>query len=176
MLKFKFPPDDLISHLIDLYFEKINLFYPLLHRPTFERSVAEGLHHADYWFGALLLLVCANGSKYADDSRVRWEGEVDCRSNGWRWFQQVQLARQNIPGPPNIYNLQLHCVSSAMTSARISLAQACSFEAYNPVPRFNVCKSIMLGSAWRGHTSCTRRWSSFEAEEGCGDLDFGRRA
>ena len=174
MPRFQFPPDDFMPCLIDLYFEQINLFFPLLHRPTFERSVAEGLHHTDYWFGALLLLVCAIGSQYTDDSRVLWEGEVDYRSSGWRWFQQVQLTRQNIPGPPNIYNLQLHCVSSAMASACIGLAQACSFEAYNPVPPVDVCKSIMLGYARNGHTSSTRWRSSFEAEEGRGDLDFGR--
>ena len=138
--KFQFPPDDFIPCLIDLYFEQINLFYPLLHRPTFERSVAEGLHHRDYWFGALLLLVCATGSQYANDSRVLRDGEVDYRSSGWQWFQQVQLARQNIPGPPNIYNLQLHCVSLTATSACIDLAHSCSFEAYNPVPPADVCK------------------------------------
>lgn len=127
MPKFEFPSDDFMPCLIDLYFEKINLFFPLLHRPTFERSVAEGLHHTDYWFGALLLLVCATGSQYSDDSRVLPEGEVDYRSSGWQWFQQVELARQNIPGPSNVYNLQSHCVSSMMTSACTSLAQACSF-------------------------------------------------
>ena len=140
MLKFQFPPDEFISCLIDLYFEQMNLFFPLLHRPSIERSVAEGLHHTDYWFGALVLLVCAIGSQYADDGRVLWEGDVDYCGGGWRWFQQVQLARQNIPGPPNIYNLQLHCVSSAMASACIGLAQACSFEAHNHVPPVNECK------------------------------------
>jgi hypothetical protein len=33
--RYTFPEPDLIEQLVDLYFSRINLFYPLLHRPTF---------------------------------------------------------------------------------------------------------------------------------------------
>jgi hypothetical protein len=41
---FRFPSNTLLSTLIDLYFTRQNVYLPLLHRPTFERGVAEGLH------------------------------------------------------------------------------------------------------------------------------------
>jgi hypothetical protein len=41
---FKFPSDILMNQLIDLYFIHQNIYLPLLHRPTFERGIAEGLH------------------------------------------------------------------------------------------------------------------------------------
>ena len=42
-----FPPPDLLEKLIDLYFKNMNDYLPLLHRPTFEQGVREGLHLRD---------------------------------------------------------------------------------------------------------------------------------
>lgn len=50
---------------------------PLLHRPTFERAIKEGLHLQDPKFGANVLLVCANGARFCDDPRVLSEGELE---------------------------------------------------------------------------------------------------
>ncbi|KAF8330637.1 fungal-specific transcription factor domain-containing protein [Amanita rubescens] len=123
-IKFQFPPDEFLPLFIDLYFEQVNLFFPLLHRPTFQCAVDEGLHYKDYWFGALLLLVCAIGSQYIDDSHVPNHGEPNTQGRGRQWFQQVQLAWQNIPGPPIIHNLQLHCLTIYYLQTTSS-AQAC---------------------------------------------------
>ncbi|KAF9022054.1 hypothetical protein BDZ89DRAFT_1137589 [Hymenopellis radicata] len=46
------PDPDLLASLVDLYFLRENSFLPLLHRPTFERSLAESRHLYDDMFGA----------------------------------------------------------------------------------------------------------------------------
>ncbi|KAF8624184.1 hypothetical protein AX15_006006 [Amanita polypyramis BW_CC] len=133
MPEYLFPPNDLLLSLIELYFAEVNLFLPILHRPSFERSVAQGLHYADHWFGAVLLLVCAVGSYYSDDPRVLLDGEDDRNSSGWKWFEQVQLAGKDILAPPHLYNLQIHCLSVQFLQTTSSNAVAC----------------IMLGTAIR---------------------------
>ncbi|QRW18822.1 Fungal Zn(2)-Cys(6) binuclear cluster domain [Rhizoctonia solani] len=65
-----FPPDDLLASLVDLYFTRFNVILPLLHRPTFEAQLAQKLHWKDPSFAAVVLLVCANGSRFSDDTRV----------------------------------------------------------------------------------------------------------
>ncbi|KAK7000158.1 hypothetical protein R3P38DRAFT_3219034 [Favolaschia claudopus] len=87
---FDFPPDTLMSSLIDLYFTQINIYIPLLHRPTFEKYPASAssyqtVHHRNDAFAATLLLVCAIASRYSDDPDIVAEG-MGC---GWRWFNQT---------------------------------------------------------------------------------------
>ena len=72
---FKFPPEDLMEQLIEVYFTRINVFQPLLHRvsllvagktsmmlnnhalqPTFQRYIDEGTHFRDRDFAHVLLL------------------------------------------------------------------------------------------------------------------------
>ena len=69
---FEFPEDDLIAKLVHLYFEKINLFFPLLHRvrfslsclqrranvhkPTLQRYIDQKKHYTDRYFAHVLLL------------------------------------------------------------------------------------------------------------------------
>ncbi|KAF8971207.1 fungal-specific transcription factor domain-containing protein [Flammula alnicola] len=87
-----YPDEDLMLSLIDLFFVHINHFLPLLHRPTFEKSVAERLHFSDPMFGATLLLVCAHGARYSDDRRVLADGSDSPRSAGWKWFEQLHVS------------------------------------------------------------------------------------
>jgi hypothetical protein len=58
-----FPDQDLITSLVNVYFTNVHATLPLLHRPSFERSVAEGLHLNDYRFGGTLLAVLAVASR-----------------------------------------------------------------------------------------------------------------
>ncbi|KII90496.1 hypothetical protein PLICRDRAFT_697043 [Plicaturopsis crispa FD-325 SS-3] len=104
---FSFPDADLISVLVDLYFTRINLYMPLLHRPTFERGIATGLHLRDNVYGATVLVVCALGSRFCADPRVLAEGTDDINSAGWKWFSQVQSMRKSLFLPPRLYDLQL---------------------------------------------------------------------
>ena len=84
---------------------------PLLHRPTFDKSVKEGLHLKNLNFAPVFLLVCAVGARYSDDPRVRLDGVKSHHSAGWKWFEQVQIMKRSLLAPPTLYDLQLYCVS-----------------------------------------------------------------
>ncbi|KAF5386389.1 hypothetical protein D9757_006690 [Collybiopsis confluens] len=71
---FHFPDADLIDSLVSLYFSNVNVYFPILHKPTFSRSVSENLHLNDRHLGALLLAVCALGARFSDDDRVYEDG------------------------------------------------------------------------------------------------------
>lgn len=87
------------------------MFLPLLHRPTFERAIAQDLHHKDHMFGATVLLVCALGAHYSNDPRVFLEG-TNSHSAGWKWYSQVHLLEKKcFLQAPSLYELQAYCVS-----------------------------------------------------------------
>ncbi|EGN92361.1 hypothetical protein SERLA73DRAFT_99356 [Serpula lacrymans var. lacrymans S7.3] len=119
-----FPDDDLGLALVDLYFNYINSLYPFLHRPSFESSIAEGLHLRDSSFGAVYLLVCAVGSRWSDDPRVFLENTTSEHSCGWKYFEQVQMVRKTLLGPPCLYDLQVYCLSVIFLQGS-SAPQAC---------------------------------------------------
>ncbi|KAL1945640.1 hypothetical protein VTO73DRAFT_1642 [Trametes versicolor] len=100
----EFPPMDFMKVLADAYFEKLNLYIPLLHRPTFDRQLREGLHLVDEGFGSVVLLVCANGARMSEDPRVADYGPPGLP--GWNWFLQVEKARKSIFAPPQLTDLQ----------------------------------------------------------------------
>ncbi|KAJ7176196.1 fungal-specific transcription factor domain-containing protein [Mycena crocata] len=107
--RYDFPPADALAALIDLYFEHIHLYQPLLHRPTFERLVADGLHLSDEKFGATVLLVCAIGSRFSDDPRV-----YDPRAPlmcGWNYYAQLPSSADHLFDAPTLYDLQRVCLS-----------------------------------------------------------------
>ena len=106
-----FPPEDLMMHLVDRFFTRMNIQIPLLHRPTFEKGIADGLHKRDEGFGSTVLLVCALGSRWSDDPRVILPGTNSGHSAGWEWFRQVQWVRRSLLSPPRLYDLQICCVS-----------------------------------------------------------------
>ena len=111
--EYVFPDEDLSMTLVHLYFVKVNSIAPLLHRPSFERKIAQGVHKHDPSFAALYLLVCACASRFADDPRIFLDG-IDSRvleqSAGWKYFQQVQMMRRTLLGPPCLEDLQTYCV------------------------------------------------------------------
>ncbi|KAJ7857657.1 hypothetical protein B0H14DRAFT_2578241 [Mycena olivaceomarginata] len=69
-----FPDSDLIDSLLHIFWANINPTLPVLHRPSFERSVAEGLHLTNAEFGGTLLAVLAAASRYSNDPRVFVDG------------------------------------------------------------------------------------------------------
>ncbi|KAE9390591.1 hypothetical protein BT96DRAFT_925780 [Gymnopus androsaceus JB14] len=109
---FVFPEDDLIHNLIDLYFSKINPYFPMLYRKAVEKSVSERLHHGNKGFGALLLMLCSLASQHSDDPRTLFEGTVSEHSKGWKYFRQIQLVRPGFEEPPSIYEFQLYALAS----------------------------------------------------------------
>jgi hypothetical protein len=108
--RYAFPEPDLIDHLLDLYFSRINLFLPLLHRPTFEQQVRDKLYFQDQAFASVLLCVCACASRYSDDPRVLLEGSTSWHSSGWKWFGQVQVLRRSLMGPSLLRDVQMYAV------------------------------------------------------------------
>lgn len=120
---YNFPHEDLATSLVDLYFTHYNVLTPLLHRPTFERKAAQGLHRRNSSFGAVYLLVLAVGSRFSDDCRVFLENQNE-HSAGWRFFEQVQMVRKTLLGPPCLEDLQVHCLSVIYLQGT-SAPQAC---------------------------------------------------
>lgn len=108
----EYPDPDLLYTLVDLYFTNVNLFFPLLHRPTFERTMADDPYHQNVEFSMTLLLVCAIGVRYSDDPRVLAHGNDNPRSPGWIWFHQVQELKRSAMWQSSLYDAQRYCVSS----------------------------------------------------------------
>ena len=92
-----------MDKLIDGYFDNINVYAPLLHKPTLQNKIKDGLHLRDGLFGGIVLLVCANGARWVDDPRlVMDDGSVP----GWQWFMQVDTVRWSILARPKLEDLQ----------------------------------------------------------------------
>ncbi|KAF5345064.1 hypothetical protein D9758_010410 [Tetrapyrgos nigripes] len=107
---FAFPEGKELQTLVNAYFTQNNVFCPLLHRPSFERSVSEGLHLQDSAFGALLLSVCAVGSRYTylpSDS----DGSDPIKS-GIKWFNQLPIKQSAFGQSVSLYHLQMYCLAS----------------------------------------------------------------
>ncbi|KAF5339474.1 hypothetical protein D9758_015322 [Tetrapyrgos nigripes] len=105
-----FPETDLMKKLIDLYFVNHGQYLPILHRPTFDRSVAEDMHLRNRNFGCVLLGVCALGSRYCDDPAVL-EPEAPEFSAGWKYFRQIRPIPITYSAAPSLYQLQTICIS-----------------------------------------------------------------
>jgi len=88
----------------------MNLIFPLLHRPTFEQSLADNLHLRDARFGAVVLLVAAVGARFSSDPRVYVPGTNELHSVGYVWFRQVQIELRSLYTLPNLHDLQTYCV------------------------------------------------------------------
>ncbi|KAJ6515346.1 fungal-specific transcription factor domain-containing protein [Mycena sanguinolenta] len=89
--RYVYPDDDLIASLLELYFTNFQPTLPILHRPTFERAVAAGVHLTDHEFGGTLLAVLAVASRYSNDPRVYVDSNP--LSAGWTFANQVQHLR-----------------------------------------------------------------------------------
>jgi len=115
---FIFPPSHIMPLLVDKYFDHMNLYLPVLHRPTFERLLYnEHLHLRDEGFASTVLVVCAIGEKRID---AQVDVKID-KLKGWAFFSQVQDRRQNYLSLPTIFDLQFHAVSSWALNARKQL-------------------------------------------------------
>ncbi|KAJ3514268.1 hypothetical protein NLJ89_g2470 [Agrocybe chaxingu] len=107
---FTFPEPDLAKDLVELYFMHVNLFTPLLHRPTFEKSLHDGLHYTREGFADVYLLVCANGARFSSDPRARADGEDSQLAGGWKWYNQVETGKTDFLSLPSLYDIQVACL------------------------------------------------------------------
>ena len=101
-----FPAPEVMAELIGLYFEHLNTYLPVLHRPTFEREVQRGLHVRDRGFGTIVLLVCATGSAWAFGSL----NSAPHQAHGWEWFNKVSLTQYSLLARPRLYDVQVCAV------------------------------------------------------------------
>ena len=99
-------------HLVNSYFDNLNLMLPLLHRHSFMRSIAEGLHELDQNFGATVLLVCAIGCRYSDHPSVVHELSTSTPCTAWGFYNQVNRIRKVPYLPHSLYEVQIYPVSS----------------------------------------------------------------
>ncbi|KAJ7163326.1 fungal-specific transcription factor domain-containing protein [Mycena filopes] len=106
---YTFPQPDLITSLVQIYFATVHPTILILHRPSFERSVAEGLHFTYHSFGRLLLAVLAVASRCSDDPRVFIEGDDTTLSAGWKFASQIQILPRTA-SEPTIYEVQMYCL------------------------------------------------------------------
>ncbi|KAJ7099269.1 fungal-specific transcription factor domain-containing protein [Mycena belliarum] len=106
-----FPAPDLLHSLVALFFEHVNPLLCLLHRPTFEKALAVGLHMVDHKFGSLVLGVCAVAAKYSDDSRVVLEGTNTRLSSGWAYFCQLQSHQKASMRSWTLHEAQTLCLT-----------------------------------------------------------------
>ncbi|KAJ7045250.1 fungal-specific transcription factor domain-containing protein [Mycena alexandri] len=122
-----FPEDDLLKNLVELYFEQINPVLGFLHAPSFKQSVSDGLHHRDSHFGAVLLAVCALGSRYSDDRRIFLPEATSGHSCGWKWFRQLIPINTQFSPEHSLHQMQLIClVIQYMVATGINTRSACN--------------------------------------------------
>ncbi|KAE9392649.1 hypothetical protein BT96DRAFT_265962 [Gymnopus androsaceus JB14] len=111
--EYVFPEDDLMQQLVSLFFSNINIFFPLLNGPIFKQQVfEEKLHRSNPMFAATLLAVCSLGSRHCRDPRTLYDGSQSERSAGWKYFQQIHLARAKLIQPASLFEIQLYVLSS----------------------------------------------------------------
>ncbi|EIN11920.1 hypothetical protein PUNSTDRAFT_142130 [Punctularia strigosozonata HHB-11173 SS5] len=118
-----FPPPDLARTLIDLYFAHVNSQFPLLHRPTFEKSWMSGLHQRDVWFACLCMSIFAVASRWSDDPRVLTERAPGSSPEnaeaarqrwllaGWKYMEvaiRVHMIKRSVIRPACLAEVQTH--------------------------------------------------------------------
>ncbi|KAF9778871.1 fungal-specific transcription factor domain-containing protein [Thelephora terrestris] len=107
---FEFPEADLMLHLVECYFDNFNVILPILHRPSFVRSIEEGLHKVDEHFGAVVLMVCAIGCRCTTDPRVVQKIGTSSSCTAWKFFNQITAKRSQKMAfiAASVYKAQLY--------------------------------------------------------------------
>ncbi|KAJ6467070.1 fungal-specific transcription factor domain-containing protein, partial [Mycena vitilis] len=118
--QYRWPSQAHMAEFIDSYFTHHNMYLPLLHRPTFERNIADGLHLLNDGFAATVLLVCAIGSRWAVDPNIS-DSDLTC---GWEWFNQVGPVGNHFFGQASLYDLQYYSLATQFLNGS-SAPQAC---------------------------------------------------
>jgi len=116
-----FPPVDIMIRLVDSYFKEVNVYFPILHRGTFDRLLhSENLHLTDDGFASTVLGVCAIGARRMEYSL----GDEDQEFRGWLWFNQVRDFRVGYLELPTLYDLQSRAVSRTVVNLGLVILTA----------------------------------------------------
>ncbi|KAH7098091.1 fungal-specific transcription factor domain-containing protein, partial [Auriculariales sp. MPI-PUGE-AT-0066] len=100
-----------LATLVHSYFDKFNIYLPILHRPLFEQMLTSEEAMQDEKFVAVVLLVCAVGERGLPNGNERTS--IESMPAGWEFFEQVEPFLR-IPGPtsPRLFDLQIWCLAS----------------------------------------------------------------
>ncbi|KAF8482796.1 fungal-specific transcription factor domain-containing protein [Russula ochroleuca] len=125
------PPSDLATALIELYFLHCNSMFPLLHRPTFARHFADKLYEKDIWFACLCMSVFALASRYTDDLRVLMDEPVETsvgehseqsrwQTAGFKYYfsptTEVENKKWAILNAASLFEIQTLCLTTQFQS------------------------------------------------------------
>ncbi len=158
-----FPDPDLMLTLVTLYFTHYNSYLPLLHRPTFEKAMADGEHWTDHLYAGTLLLVCALGARHSNDPRI-FSTQPGGTEAGWRYFEQLtsfQTALQDRTST-TLYELQIHCVRCFQGPRLRSLNS--SFLAVGHISPGSRALGNRSDSNWSGDTDGATGWGTCSQE------------
>ncbi|KIY51456.1 hypothetical protein FISHEDRAFT_56609 [Fistulina hepatica ATCC 64428] len=110
-ITYTFPEPDLMRVLVDLYFNRMSLHFPLLHRPTFEHMLyTQKLHLTNDSFGAVVLVVCSVGATMTNDPSAHMAG--------WAWFHQVRFGpHRPLVTQPSLHDVQFYAIAAHFVSA-----------------------------------------------------------
>nr|GAT52629.1 predicted protein [Mycena chlorophos] len=152
----EFPAPALLDTLLRLYFTRTHTVLPLLHRPTFEKQLAAGLHLTHIGLARIVLLVCALGSTslpapyYSRSARF---------SLGWGFYSQFLELKENFPRQQaTVADIQASCLAAAFLNCMDNVRSAMM------VSRTGLRRSLDIGAhrgsvspvADEGHESSTR--------------------
>lgn len=147
---YEYPEPKLLYKLVDTYFREVNIFMPILHRPTFENAVGDGLHLRDAGFGSLLLVVCAVATTFSNGEAFDYATRSSRVSP---WFLQVQRSNQSILGPVRLYDVQMAFVGCL--SECVSLTDILNIALIGLFTRF-VSARERLANSWCGNQDVSR--------------------
>lgn len=109
LVQFIYPPTEVMTRVLHMYFATYNLLYPLIHRPSFMALIAQNRHLYDPDFGAALLAVCAMSAQKSNDARLLADPK-NPRSGGMQWFEQIKIDQRSVLETPTLYTLQTYFV------------------------------------------------------------------
>ncbi|KAI0047765.1 hypothetical protein FA95DRAFT_1492043 [Auriscalpium vulgare] len=127
------PPPDLATSLMDLYFRHCNSMFPVLHRPTFEQQYKDRLYEQDVWFGCVCVMTFALASRYSSDERVLLDdppedpseeledtpGDMPWQRAGMKYYfatMGVVGAKRSVLTPIGLFEAQVLCLTSQFQS------------------------------------------------------------
>ncbi|TIB73423.1 hypothetical protein E3Q06_00958 [Wallemia mellicola] len=93
-----------LDKLVELYFEHVNSYFPLLHKETIIQELQ--FRKLDRSFAGVIMLICAIASKFSDDPSVL-SVDNDSLSAGQKFYKTYKLkCRRNQLAAPSLNDIQ----------------------------------------------------------------------
>lgn len=101
-----------LDKLVELYFEHVNCYFPLLHKGTITQELQ--YRKLDRSFAGVIMLICAIASKFSDDPSIL-SAENDNISAGHKFYKTYKLkCRRNQLAAPSLNDIQTQIVSQSI--------------------------------------------------------------